>query len=169
MVRSLHIAIFALLLAASAPAFAAEPSGCDKFAWPIAHEQQLLAAAQSADATATLDRDAGTAVRIALVPFGQAKLAMPPERKPKDASSYAGTIAFKGSAAAAAFYVTLSEGAWIDLVQDGHYLKPIAFTGATGCPNVRKSVKFEIGPSPFTLQLSSVSANAIAVVLTPAP
>ncbi|MFI5010966.1 MAG: hypothetical protein ACHQAY_01330 [Hyphomicrobiales bacterium] len=52
-------------------------------------------------------------------------------------------------------------------MQDAHYLKPVAFTGATDCPHIRKSVKFEIGPGPFTLQVSDAPASSIAIVVTP--
>ena len=64
--------------------------------------------------------------------------------------------------------MSLSEGAWIDIIQDGHELKPLAFTGATDCANIRKSVKFELGSGPFTLQVSDAPSPSIDIVITPA-
>ena len=64
------------------------------------------------------------------------------------------------------YKITLSDAGWIDVIQDGQYLKPVAFTGALDCPGLRKSVEFDIGPAPFTLQLSDVPAPTISVVLT---
>jgi hypothetical protein len=147
-------------------ALAAEPSGCDKFAWPLAAEQKLLGEAQRAPAGADLDRDAGKAVELDLVPLAEAKLPMAPERAPQKGPALAGYLHFGKGAGTRLYKVSLSEGAWIDLVQDGHYLKATAFTGATDCPHIRKSVKFEIGPDPFALQLSG-TPKSISVVITP--
>ncbi|SDR62215.1 hypothetical protein SAMN05519103_07778 [Rhizobiales bacterium GAS113] len=157
----------ALALAAS-PALAAEPSGCDKFAWPLQKEQQALGEAKAAPADAELDRNAGKALTLALRPLQDAKLPLAPERAPKKTPPLAGFLRFAGGPAAGLYKVSLSEGAWIDLVQDGKRLKPTAFTGATDCPNIRKSVKFEIGPAPFILEVSDAPSDHIGVVLTPA-
>jgi hypothetical protein len=103
-----------------------------------------------------------------LVPLSKAQLTMAPERAPKITTSFAGTVEFKQAAQPGTYVVTLSNGAWINLVQDGHYLKRVAFTGALDCPGVRKSVKFTIGAGPFVLQVSDVARNTIAVVVVPA-
>ena len=85
-----------LLLIATlfSPAFAygAEPSGCDKFKWPLAHERSALSATDLArlEPGATLSFDAAASVR--LVPLAEAKLAMAPERAPKASPSWAGAI-----------------------------------------------------------------------------
>ena len=160
------VAIMAILLASSA-ALAAEPHGCDKFAWSIA-KAQLLLAKPIPPAGVPADRDAGMAVSLPLKPLTDAGLKYPPERKPTDAKSFAGSVEFAGAKQAASYAVTLSAAAWIDLVQDGKYLKPVAFTGALDCAGVRKSVKFAIGPDPFTLQLSGVPSGTINLVVTPA-
>jgi hypothetical protein len=156
----------ALLLMAAAPAHAAESSGCDKFAWPLNAEQRLLGEAQAAS-SGELDRDAAKAVSVKLSPLAEAALPMAPERPPQKEPALAGFLRF-GKGGSHLYKVSLSEGAWIDLVQDGHYLKPTAFTGATDCPHIRKSVKFEIGPDPFVLQVSGAPASGIAIVVTPA-
>ena len=105
---------------------------------------------------------------IKLVPLADAGLRMAPERLPQKTPTLAGYLQFGKADASHLYKVSLSEGAWIDLVQDGRYLKPTAFTGATDCPNVRKSVKFEIGPDPFTLQVSAAPSSSITIVITPA-
>jgi len=152
---------------AARPSFAAEPSGCDKFAWPLTREQGLLGAAQAAPGT-ELDRNAGQAVTLNLAPLADAKLPTAPERQPKKTPALAGYLQFSKAAAPGKYKVSLSEGAWVDVVQDGHYLKPVAFTGATDCAHIRKSVKFDISAAPFTLQVSDAPAAGIAVVVTPA-
>jgi hypothetical protein len=155
-----------VLLAASS-ALADEPRGCDKFAWNIADAQRLLATPRPPSAGPN-DRNASTAISLSLAPLADARLKLPPERTSSNAISLAGSVEFAGAAHAATYAITLSAAAWIDLVQDGKYLKPVAFTGAVECPGVRKSVKFAIGPDPFTLQLSGATSDTISLVVTPA-
>jgi hypothetical protein len=156
-----------LILLVASSALAAEPSGCDKFAWNIADAQRLLAASRPAGASPN-DRNAATAIAVSLAPLANAKLKLPPERTSSNASSLAGSVEFAGAAHKATYAVTLSASAWIDVVQDGKYLRPIAYTGALECPGVRKSVKFAIGPGPFTLQVSGANSGTINLVVTPA-
>lgn len=93
--RRLGLSLVALVVGASVPAFAAEPSGCDKFAWAITGEQQLLAAPQSVDLAGPLSRAMTTAIEVPLAASAEAKLAMPPERAPKNAGSFAGMVLFQ--------------------------------------------------------------------------
>ena len=162
---------FAVLLVAgiSFPALAqaAEPSGCDKFKWPVAHEQAALAAPPSTklEAGGALPLDA--AAQIHLAPFAEAKLDMPPERAPKASPSYAGALKLGAPATAGTFKVNLSEEAWIDVIQDGKLVKPVAFSGAKDCAGLRKSVKFPLAAKPATIQLSNVKDADIAVMVSP--
>jgi hypothetical protein len=148
-------------------AAAAEASGCGQFKWPIAHEQAALAAPTVGPLApgAALPADAGA--RLALVPFAEAKLALAPERPPKFSPSYAGAFSLDAPAAPAVYKVTLSAGGWIDVVQDGKFLKPMAFADAAGCAGVRKSVKFRLAAEPTTLQLTGVGGREISVIVSP--
>lgn len=110
----------ASLLLVSAPAFAAEePSGCDKFKWSIDRARAALTAPDRAKLASGSEQTAlpSTAVTLALVTPGDAKLPTPPERAPKD-GTFAGFTSFK-AAKAGLYTVSLSAGAWVDLVQDG--------------------------------------------------
>ena len=53
------------------------------------------------------------------------------------------------------------------MVQDGREVKSTAFSGATGCEGLRKSVKFDLAAKPFVILLSGTTAHAMAVVVTP--
>ena len=64
--------------------------------------------------------------------------------------------------------MSLSAPAWIDLVQDGKILKPLAFSGAIDCDGIRKTVKYELGAQPFVLQLSGAPEAAISLAILPA-
>ena len=58
-------------------------------------------------------------------------------------------------------------GAWVDVVQDGHFLKPKAFSGATDCDGIRKTMKYELAAQPFVLQVSGAKENAISIAILP--
>ena len=72
---------------------------------------------------------------------------MPPERAPKNPDSFAGKIEFAAAAKPGAYSITLSDGAWIDVIQGGRYLKPTAFTGVLECPGVERALSSTSGPS----------------------
>jgi hypothetical protein len=162
---SLRLLTIAALLSPTL-ALAAEPSGCDKFKWPLAREQAALAdaGAKPLESGAALVLDAAS--RLTLAPFAEAKLDMPPERAPKVSPSYAGAVKVAAPVAAGTFKVSISDEGWIDVIQDGRFLKPVAFSGATDCPGLRKSVKFSLGAAPVTIQVSNVKAPAISLMIS---
>jgi hypothetical protein len=84
---------------------------------------------------------------------GEANLQIPPERAPKE-GTFAGFATFKNPPQAGTYTVSLSAGGWVEVLQNGHALKPKAFSGATDCDGIRKTMKYEIGASPFVLQIS---------------
>lgn len=156
-----------LLLAAAAPALAAEPEGCDQFKWPIARERVLLTAPDrvALDSGATLAAAPDKAMTLHLRPLHQAGLPKPPERS-QAADSFAGFVQL-GAVPAGRIVVSLSAGAWIDVIQQGRYLRPAAFSGATGCEGIRKTVRFEVAAEPLTLQFSGVRADTISLTVLP--
>jgi hypothetical protein len=159
----------ALSLLAVTPALAAEePSGCDKFKWNIDHARAALTAPDRAKLNSGSELTAlpATGVTIALVAPADAKLPTPPERAPKE-GTFAGFAKFPAVPKAGSYTLSLSKGAWVDLVQDGHFLKPTAFSGATDCEGIRKTVKFDLSASPFVLQISGVRENSLSLVIQP--
>jgi hypothetical protein len=160
----------ALTLLAAAPAIAAEePSGCDKFKWNIDHARALLTAPDRAKLNSGSELAAlpATGITIALVAPADAKLPTPPERAPKD-GTFAGFAKFTSAPKAGTYSINLSEGAWVDVVQDGHFIKPAAFSGATDCEGIRKTMKFDLAAAPFVLQISGARQNALSVAILPA-
>jgi hypothetical protein len=161
--------LLALVLLGSAPAWAAEePSGCDKFKWNIDHERAALTAPDRIKLASGGDVAAvpSTGMTLALLAPAEAKLPTPPERAPKE-GTFAGFASFKTAPKVGIYTVSLSSGAWIDLVQDGHALKPKAFSGATDCDGIRKTMKYEISASPFVLEISGARENAISLAILP--
>ena len=158
-----------LLLLAAAPARAAEePSGCDKFKWNIDHARAALTAPDRIELASGGELAAlpSAAMTLGLNAPAEAKLPTPPERAPKQ-GTFAGFTSFKNPPKAGIYTVSLSAGGWVDLVQDGHPLKPKAFSGATDCDGIRKTMKYEISASPFILQISGTRENSISIAILP--
>ena len=153
-----------------APALAQEPSGCDKFKWPLERERAALTGSTVRAVASGGDLgDGGAApVEIALSPFADATLPSPPERAPKSPTAYAGFVRVAGITKPGIYNVTLSGEAWIDVIQDGHFIKSKTFSAAVGCPGLRKSVKFDLAAAPATIQLSGVSTGSIRMIVSPA-
>ena len=157
------------MLLGTAPAWAAEePSGCDKFKWKIEHERAALTAPDRVKLASGGELAAlpSTGMTLALVTPGEAKLPSPPERAPKE-GTFAGFASFKSAPKAGIYTISLSAGAWVDVVQDGHVLKPKGFSGATDCDGIRKTMKYEISASPFVLQISGTKENAVSIAILP--
>ena len=79
--------LVALLLVGAAPAWAAEePSGWDKFKWPIERERAALTAPDRARLTSGSEQAALplSGITLALVAPADARLPMPPERAPRE-------------------------------------------------------------------------------------
>jgi hypothetical protein len=164
--RSIFIAF---VLFAAAPARAAEePSGCDKFKWNIDHERAALTAPDRVELISGSELAAlpATGMMLGLSAPAEAKLPTPPERAPKE-GTFAGFTSFKAAPKAGIYTVSLSAGGWVDVVQDGHALKPKAFSGATDCDGIRKTMKYEISASPFVLQVSGTKENSISIAILP--
>jgi hypothetical protein len=157
------------LLLLGIPAYAAEePSGCDKFKWNIDHERVALTAQDRIKLVSGGELSAlpSTGMTLALVPPGEAKLPSPPERAPKE-GTFAGFANFKNALKAGVYTISVSAGAWVDVVQDGHFLKPKGFSGATDCDGIRKTMKYEIGANPFVLQISGTKDDSISIAILP--
>jgi len=158
-----------LLLLGAAPAWAAEePSGCDKFKWPIEHARAALTAPDRAKLASGGELAAlpSSGITLALVAPADAKLPNPPERAPKE-GTFAGFTSVKTAPKAGLYTISLSAGGWVDVVQDGHFLKPKAFSGATDCDGIRKTMKYELSAAPFVLQISGTKENSVSIAILP--
>lgn len=158
----------ALSLGATSALAAEEPSGCDKFKWPIERERAALTAPERAKLASGSEQTAlpSSAITLGLVVPGEARLPTPPERAPKD-GTFAGFTSIKAPKAGL-YTISLSAGAWVDVVQDGHFLKPVAFSGATDCDGIRKTIKYELSGQPVVVQVSGAKDNSLSIAILPA-
>ena len=162
--------IIALAMLGTAPVWAAEePSGCDKFKWNIDRERAALTAPDRLKLASGAELAAlpSTGITLALRAPSEAELPAPPERAPKE-GTFAGLATFKSPPKAGRYTISLSAGGWIDVVQDGRFLKSITSSGVRECEGIRKSVKFEIPAKPLTIQISGVAVNSISLAIVPA-
>jgi hypothetical protein len=152
------------------PARAEDATACRDFKWPLAIEKFWFAAGpaelKSGAAVGELEEGAFT---VALQPTGELHFALPPETKPKSDQPLGAILAFGGVPTPGTYQVTLSEEAWIDIVQDGSYQPALDFSGAHGCPDLRKSVRFAFTQAPLVLQLSSASAASMKLAIRRLP
>src|SRR5919197_6204468 len=146
------------LIARLGPANATD-DGCEKFAWSLSRERAALAASDKATVAAgeTLNALPAGALVIRLQPAAQASFAMPPERKPRTEQWHGGMVRLPALPRSGIYQITLSDDAWIDMIQNGRYARSVGSTGRSDCLGVRKSVRLDLDASPVVLQLSGVS------------
>ncbi len=168
MSRSRWAAIFTLVLAALSAAQDAsgqDGSGCDKFAWSLVNVQQQFAAPDiaSVSAGAELSSLPTGAFTLRLQPSAKTNFVLPPERLRTSENSFGGVITFPAIERPGIYQITLSEDAWLDVVQNGKFARSVGSSGRRDCPGLRKSVRLELLKAPFVIQLSGVSADSVKV------
>ncbi|UCI09813.1 hypothetical protein [Mesorhizobium sp. B1-1-8] len=160
--KTLVISLFAIL-AGTCSATAAD-AGCDAFKWPVAREQALFPEAPAAQSGAALT--VGQAVDFSLAAVDTISFEVPPGHAP--AADTFGAMASVTVPPEGELQFSLSDDAWIDVVQDGHAVKSAAFSGVKTCPEIRKSVRFKLAAGPATVQLSGAKKTDLKVaVLAP--
>jgi hypothetical protein len=155
------------LIAAPGLAQAQEGSGCSGFRWPLDRERAALTRADkpSLPNGGALAYDVATTLE--LQPLSAAGLPKAPERASKYPSDFAGHFLLAAPANPGVYKITINPGGWIDVLDGGAYLHPIAHTGSRGCEGVRKSVKFDLPSRPLALQFSGVQRDQISVIISP--
>lgn len=163
----MRIVVATALLFGVTAAQAAEPSGCDKFKWPIARERAALTMPERALVRSGGDlAPTGGAVTLALAPSGDAKLPTPPERSfPPE--TFAGFVRVAAPQQAGNYTISLSDALWVDVVQDGKMLKPSAFSGATDCDGIRKTLRFDLAATSLVIQFGGGKTDRVNLLLSP--
>jgi hypothetical protein len=121
--KSAGIAVLtAALIALASAGQAQQASPCDKFAWPLDQEKAwfsgTLKTLRSGDAIAQLGDGA---YEIEMQPMGAVKFQKPPETALKSDQAYGAVIAVSNVPNTVRYQVTLSDDAWIDILQNGAF------------------------------------------------
>jgi hypothetical protein len=154
--------------AIAGPALSQEPVGCDKFKWPLDKERATMNGADLPKVVsgAAVPFPIPFAAIVALKPFADAKLPTPPTQPPQSAETFAGFFDVPAPKKPGSYKITLSTEGWVDVEQSGQTLKSTAFSGAVACAGVRKSVKFDLAATPFTVELSGVKVDSINLAIS---
>ena len=107
------------------------------------------------------------ALVIRLQPGAKASFEMSPERKPRTEPWHGGMVRLPALPKPGIYQITLSDDAWIDVIQNGRYARAVGSTGRGDCPGVRKSVRLDLDANPVVLQVSGVAADAIGITIAP--
>lgn len=169
-----HLA--ALLLAAcgsppSPPApeaeaiLAAQLPACLERKWPLEREGRLVIAARQGQTRWT---DGVWSGRSDLLPGEDLVLVAPPGREPGPEPWRGLVQTFPAPPAPGLYQISLDQRAWIDVFQNGQPVASVDFTGGMEDCVVHKSVRFDLTDAPFTIQLSGVTADSVAIIITPA-
>lgn len=144
--------------------------GCGKFAWPVMQEREAMSAqGQPALASgASIEPGSGQAFKLLLRPSADAEFVMQPERKSRIENWRGGIVRLPAPPQAGVYQVTLSDEAWVDVVQNGGYARSIGSTGRSDCPGLRKSIRFDVTSNPIVLQISGASVDVMSIVAGPA-
>ena len=59
--------------------------------------------------------------------------------------------------------VFLSNATYVDLVRDGRALRSISHADFKACPNLRKSVSFDVVPGRYIMQLTDAPARSVTI------
>jgi hypothetical protein len=165
--RPLAGAVFLIVAASAANAQTAVP--CEQFGWPVTRERALFAAATlpTVGSGETIKLASTQAVRLKLKRLDEVQFTRAPERRPKNPESFAGLLEADSIQQPGLYQVTLSQEAWVDVIQNDAFVKSTAHSGKRGCAEVRKSVRFELGKGPAVIQISGVDADTIDFAILP--
>ena len=151
-----------LAFAPGKPASAEDIAACDQFNWPVKREQALFGSKdlQHVASGATLASLPDRGIALELQPYDSVPYALPPGRQPKIANSSGGFVVVSNVPKAGQYQITASAEGWIDVIQDGKPLVSAAHSGRRDCPDVRKSVRFDLQSGAVTIQVSGVDFKA---------
>ena len=158
----------AFLAAAPAAACADEAPACREFAWPLARELAWLSDSKLSSVESGAAVAANGAESVKLRPMADVAFVLPPERSPKNPNSFGAVVRIEQPGKAGVYQITLSQEAWVDVVQRDARLKAVAFSGKQGCAGMRKSVRFDLAAAPFVIQISGSPVDRLNLAVAPA-
>ncbi len=128
-----------------------------------------MAAADSVslESGAELPAPPAKAITLALQPAKSVTMPVTPgvKKQAVGADTFSGWLTLGGVAKPGLYQISLSQQGWIDVVQNGALVPSSAFTGRKECAAIHKSVRFEIGSGPVTVQISGVPAQTVKLAI----
>jgi hypothetical protein len=147
---------------ASASIALAAGVGCDAGKWPLSaiqtHFGGTLPSLASGDSLPAL----GAPVLVNLSAQGDVTFPHAPGRPPKANPAYAAVLKL-GAEPAATYQVTVSDGAWVDVIENGELVKQSGYVRRRDCPGVDKSIRFKTNGGPLAIQISGAYGKTIRI------
>lgn len=168
--RRLVCSVVFALACTAAPVLAQEGSGCSAFKWHVDRETTAFAGDAQPDVSAGAQiPGVMEAVKLQLAKQDGQTFDIPPSRQPKHNPAYAGVFTVVPFQVAGPYIVTISDEAWIDVIQGGKILHQTGFTAAKDCPAVRKSVRFTLAAGPATIMVTDAANPILKLEVLPPP
>ncbi len=164
------LAIFAIAAgAASGLAQAKDNPACDQFDWSIKRELQSFADPylEMVFSGASLSSVPEKGLVLELQPHGTLDYVLAPAHEAKSDDAFDGLLFVANVPQGGTYQVTLSEDAWIDLIQNGKALDLSAETINPGCSDARKSMRFRLEQGPLTVQVTGAASSQIRLAILP--
>jgi hypothetical protein len=160
-----HTLLIATALAVTCVRAHAEGDGCASFTWPLVVERQWLTASDlpSYKSGASLPAFPRNGFALKLAPIQDVTFAADPEKPAKN--GWGGLVLLPPPENPGLHQITLSENGWVDILQGGARLASLAHTGRQDCAGLRKSVRFELGSAPVTVQISGAMNDTINIAI----
>jgi hypothetical protein len=156
----------------SIAARAQDASACSGFNWPLETEISWLESAdtETAQSGGELPALPAKAIALKLQPTKTVTFPVKPGMKKQGLGpeSFSGFFTLTALPNPGIYQISLSHNAWIDVVQNKELMQSTGFTGKADCTKLRKSVRFEIGPGPVTVQIGGADVETIKVTIRPA-
>ncbi|MBN9516148.1 MAG: hypothetical protein J0H97_22285 [Alphaproteobacteria bacterium] len=162
--RGVLVALLLMPLGLAGPA--AGGDGCGRFGWPLTREIELFSDGYmpAVEASSWLPREG--AFTLILAPVSSAFYLVTPERGRDD--GFGGIVTLQWIAAGR-YQVTLTDDAWIDVVQDERRLPVLASVRRTDCPGIRFSLQVELDSKPLTLQFGGAKVRRLGIIVLRLP
>jgi hypothetical protein len=153
--------ILAAVSAAGSPARAAG-AGCDAGKWPLSAIQARFAGTLPTIANGDALPALGAPALVALSAQADVKFPHAPGRAAKANPAYAAVVKL-GPEPAGVYQITVSDGAWIDLAENGDLVGQSGYVRRRTCPGVDKSIRFKTGGGPLAIEISGAYARTIKI------
>ena len=158
---------FALLGAMAIPAAAEED--CTGFSFPVDTDIAWMKAPDSAaiETGAKVPALAAKAISLKLKPTREVTLPVKSGRKKQAIAggAYSGWFEIASLPKAGMYQISLSADGWIDAAQNGELVQSHSFSGRPACKAVRKSVRYELGAGPVTVQIAGAPVEAVKITI----
>jgi hypothetical protein len=156
LVASIGLALCSVSIARAAGA------GCDAGRWPLSATQARFGGTLPALASGEALPALGAPVLVNLSAQGDVAFPHAPGRTSKANPAFAAIIKL-GPEAAAIYQITVSDGAWVDMIENGELVKQSGYVRRKDCVGVDKSIRFKTNGGPLTIQISGAYARTIKV------